>query len=74
VSDEELKKVDELLSNPQLLRPFKEAFDANLDRPGTAVGIYLRIMYLKSRWGLSYEEIERKVQRNCRGVISFICP
>ena len=47
--DEELTKVDELLSNAQLLRPFEQAFDASLGRPGTAVGIYLRMMYLKFR-------------------------
>lgn len=60
--DEELKKVDELLSNAQLLKPFEEVFDANLGRPGTAVGVYLRMMYLKFRWGLSYEEVEREVR------------
>jgi transposase, IS5 family len=60
--DEELKKVDELLSNAQLLRPFEEVFDPSLGRPGTAVGIYLRMMYLKFRWGLSYEEVEREVR------------
>jgi transposase, IS5 family len=60
--DEELKKVDELLSNTQLLQPFEEVFDPSLGRPGTAVGIYLRMMYLKFRWGLSYEEVEREVR------------
>jgi|SRR5262245_57360605 len=60
--DEELKKVDELLSNVRMLKPFEEAFDPSLGRPGTAVGIYLRMMYLKFRWGLSYEEVEREVR------------
>jgi len=60
--DEELKQVDELLSDMQLLKPFEEAFDPSLGRPGTAVGIYLRMMYLKFRWGLSYEEVEREVR------------
>ena len=60
--DEELKKVDELLCNARLLKPFDEAFDENLGRPGTPVGIYLRMMYLKFRWGLSYEEVEREVR------------
>jgi IS5 family transposase len=60
--DEELKKVDELLSNAQLLKPFEEAFDPSLGRPGTPIGIYLRMMYLKFRWGLSYEEVEREVR------------
>ena len=33
-----------------------------MGRPGTPVGIYLRMMYLKFRWGLSYEEVEREVK------------
>ena len=60
--DEELAKVDELLSDTQLLKPFEEVFDPSMGRPGTAVGIYLRMMYLKFRWGLSYEEVEREVR------------
>jgi IS5 family transposase len=60
--DEELAKVDDFLSNVQLLKPFEETFDPSLGRPGTAVGIYLRMMYLKFRWGLSYEEVEREVR------------
>src|SRR4029450_3964827 len=60
--DEELRKVDELLCNPQLLVPFEEVFDESLGRPGTPVGIYLRMMYLKFRWGLSYEEVEREAR------------
>ena len=42
--DEELKKVDELLSNTELLKRFEEIFDPSLGRPGTAVGIYVRMM------------------------------
>ena len=60
--DEELTKIDELLSDAKLLKPFEEAFDPTLGRPGTAVGIYLRMMYLKFRWGLSYEEVEKEVR------------
>jgi transposase, IS5 family len=60
--DEELKKADELLSQTKLLKPFEEVFDESLGRPGTPVGIYLRMMYLKFRWGLSYEEVEREVR------------
>ncbi|MEK7386094.1 MAG: transposase, partial [candidate division NC10 bacterium] len=60
--DEELRKVDELLCQSKLLKPFEEVFDESLGRPGTPVGIYLRMMYLKFRWGLSYEEVEREVR------------
>lgn len=41
-SDNELKKVDELLSSPALVKPFEEVFDKSMGRPGTAVGMYLR--------------------------------
>ena len=60
--DEELKKVDELLSQGQLLKPFEEIFDDSMGRPGTPAGVYLRMMYLKFRWGLSYEEVETEVK------------
>jgi len=60
--DEELNKVDELLSQGQLLKPFEEVFDESMGRPGTPAGIYLRMMYLKFRWGLSYEEVEQEVR------------
>ena len=60
--DEELKKVDELLSQGPLLKPFEEVFDESMGRPGTPAGIYLRMMYLKFRWGLSYEEVETEVK------------
>jgi hypothetical protein len=60
--DEELQKVDELLSQGQLLKPFEEVFDQTMGRPGTPAGIYLRMMYLKFRWGLSYEEVETEVK------------
>ena len=62
VLDEELSKIDELLSDPKLLKPLEEVFDPTLGRPGTAVGIYLRMMYLKFRWGLTYEEVEKEVR------------
>jgi len=60
--DEELRKVDELLNQSKLLKPFEEVFDESMGRPGTPVGIYLRMMYLKFRWGLSYEEVEREAR------------
>ena len=60
--DEELKKVDELLSQGRLLKPFEEVFDQSMGRPGTPAGVYLRMMYLKFRWGLSYEEVEIEVK------------
>jgi transposase, IS5 family len=51
--DEELKHVDELLAERGFLKPFEAVFDSTMGRPGTAVDVYLRMMYLKFRWGLS---------------------
>jgi len=65
--DEELKKVDELLSQGPLLKPFAALFDESMGRPGTPEGIYLRMMYLKFRWGLSYEEVEIEVRERLSG-------
>ena len=60
--DQELKHVDALLSEREFLKPFEAVFDPSMGRPGTAVDVYLRMMYLKFRWGLSYEEVETEVR------------
>lgn len=60
--DEELQQVDELLSEQALLKPFEESFDSTMGRSGTPVDVYLRMMYLKFRFGLAYEEVEREVR------------
>lgn len=60
--DDELKRVDQLLSERDFLKPFEVVFDPTMGRPGTAVDVYLRMMYLKFRWGLSYEEVETEVR------------
>jgi IS5 family transposase len=59
---DELKKVDQLLNNREFLKPFEAVFDETMGRPGTPVDVYLRMMYLKFRWGLSYEEVEIEVR------------
>lgn len=60
--NEELSKVDKLLSNHSLLKPFEDVFDSTMGRPGTPIDVYLRMLYLKTRWGLSYEEVEAEVR------------
>lgn len=60
--DEELKQVEQLLSDRRLLRPLEEMFDPNMGRPGTPVDVYVRMLYLKFRYGLSYEEVQREVR------------
>jgi IS5 family transposase len=60
--DEELQQVDTLLSEKTLLKPFEESFDSTMGRSGTPVDVYLRMMYLKFRFGLAYEEVEQEVR------------
>ena len=40
----------------------KKSSTRSMGRPATPAGIYLRMMYLKFRWGLSYEEVETEVK------------
>lgn len=60
--DDELSKIDKLLQTDSLLKPFEEVFHETMGRPGTPVDVYLRMLFLKFRWGLSYEEVEREVR------------
>lgn len=59
--DDELKRVDQLLSEQEFLKPFEDVFSETMGRPSTPIPVYLRMQYLKSRFGLTYEEVEREV-------------
>jgi len=59
--DNELKRVDALLSQKEFLTPFEDVFSETMGRPGTPIPVYLRMQFLKYRYGLSYEEVEREV-------------
>lgn len=59
--DDELKRIDTLLSQKEFLEPFEEVFSETMGRPGTPIAVYLRMQFLKFRYGLSYEEVEREV-------------
>jgi len=59
--DDELKQVDALLSEEEFLAPFEEVFSETMGRPGTPIPVYLRMQFLKYRFGLSYEEVEHEV-------------
>jgi transposase, IS5 family len=59
--DDELKRVDALLSQKEFIKPFEEVFSETMGRPGTPIPVYLRMQYLKYRYGLTYEETEREV-------------
>ena len=59
---DELKKIDELLRDPQLLTPFKEKFSKKRGRPTVPVATYLRLMYLKDRYQFGYETLVDEVE------------
>src|SRR5215213_4537498 len=58
---DELARVDALLDDPVFFAPFVSFFDPRIGRPSTPVEIYLRLMFLKFRYGLGYESLCREV-------------
>jgi transposase, IS5 family len=68
----ELAAVDRLLDDPRFFEPYRAFFDPIWGRPSVPVETYLRLMFLKVRYGLSYEAVCREVsdsimwQRFCR--------
>ncbi|MBC7348174.1 MAG: transposase, partial [Clostridia bacterium] len=77
---EELAKVDALLDDPRFMEPFLERFNTKVGRPTVPVEIYLRLMYLKHRYGLGYETLVKEVsdsimwRRFCRIPLSQKVP
>ena len=59
--NEELTRIDKLLDDERFLAPFRERFFTRMGRPTTAVSTYLRMMYLKHRYGLGYEVLVKEV-------------
>jgi len=53
----ELARVDALLDDPAFFEPFRPFFHPVLGRPSTPVECYLRLMFLKFRYGLGYESL-----------------
>jgi transposase, IS5 family len=68
---DDLAKIDELLSDPELLRPIAEHWQRELEqtgravlsdgRPTIAMETYVRLMVVKQRSGLGYETLVREV-------------
>ena len=57
---EELAFADKALSDPQVMKPFLEK--ANLKgRPSTAIATYVRMMYLRECYQISYEVVVKEV-------------
>lgn len=57
----ELAKVDAVLDDDRFLAPFRSRLTATIGRPTIPVETYLRLMYLKYRYGLGYETLCREV-------------
>ena len=56
----ELVAVDRLLDDPVFFEPYRQFFDPIWGRPSIPVETYLRLMFLKSRHGLSFEAVVRE--------------
>jgi transposase, IS5 family len=56
----ELVAVDRLLDDPVFFEPYRMFFDPIWGRPSILVETYLRLMFLKSRHGLSFEAVVRE--------------
>jgi transposase, IS5 family len=57
----ELARVDAILDEDRLLAPFRSRLTARIGRPTIAIETYLRLMYLKHRYGLGYETLCKEV-------------
>jgi IS5 family transposase len=57
----ELAKVDAVLDEERFLAPFRSRLTARIGRPTIAIESYLRLMYLKHRYGLGYETLCKEV-------------
>jgi IS5 family transposase len=77
---EELARVDALLDDRAFWAPFVPFFDPRVGRPSTPMESYLRLMFLKFRYGLGYESLCREVsdsitwRRFCRIPIDATVP
>jgi transposase, IS5 family len=58
---EQLARVDALLDDPVFFAPYASFFDPRIGRPSTPMETYLRLMFLKFRYGLGYESLCREV-------------
>src|SRR5437870_13140200 len=57
----ELAAVDQLLDDERFLEPFVARFACTIGRPTVPIETYLRLMYLKHRYGLGYETLVKEV-------------
>jgi len=60
--DDELKAVNLLLTNRTMLKRLEEMFHPTMGAPGTSTDVYVHMLCLKFRYGLSNEDLEREVR------------
>lgn len=58
---DELAIVDAWLSDDRFFEPYQQRFNTHIGRPTVPVETYLRLMYLKHRYGFGYETLVREV-------------
>jgi len=58
---DELAAVDAWLSDERFFDPYRQRFHTRIGRPTVPVETYLRLMYLKHRYGFGYETLVREV-------------
>jgi IS5 family transposase len=61
ILSEELATVDAWLSDERFFEPYRQRFNQHVGRPTVPVETYLRLMYLKHRYGFGYETLVREV-------------
>ena len=57
----ELAKIDGILDDDRFMAPFRSRLTSTIGRPTIPVETYLRLMYLKHRYGLGYETLCKEV-------------
>jgi len=57
VMPDELAKVNDLLDDPVFFEPFRPFFHPTAGRRSIPMETFLRLMYLKYRYGLGYERL-----------------
>ena len=57
----ELRTVDEILDDDRFLAPFRSRLTARTGRPTIPIESFLRLMYLRHRYGLGYETLCKEV-------------
>ena len=68
-----LKGVDASLSDHALLKPLEATSYLTTGAPGTLVHVSVRMLFLKSRYGVSCEEVEQEVREHIRAGSSAVC-